>query len=109
MARTNAHFDATMVELVLRKAEMYKLEFDLIDFLVSLDSIEESFLMLQSGQADECYVQMILRRRDNLRGLVYRRRHYCMTEKAPYWEEYCDSSLEETEGGKLGTAYLCRN
>jgi len=27
------------------------------------------------------------------------RGHYCMAEKAPYWEEYCDSSLEDTEGG----------
>lgn len=42
---------------------------------------------------------MILRHRETLRRLVFHRRHRCMAEKAPYWEEYCDSSLEETEGG----------
>lgn len=99
MARTNDYLDATKVELILRQVEMHGMEFDVIDFLAPFDGLEDLFLMFQSDYADEYYAKMILRHRDTLRRLVYHRRHYCMTEKAPYWEEDCDSSLEDTEGG----------
>lgn len=99
MALEDIHLDAIKVELVLREAEMYESEFDLIDFLAPFDGLEDLFLMFQSNYADQYYGEMILRHRDTLRRLVYHRRHYCLAEKAPYWEEYCDSSLEETEGG----------
>ncbi len=42
---------------------------------------------------------MILHHRDTLRRLVFHRRHYCIAEYTPYWEEYCDSPLEEAQGG----------
>ena len=99
MARTDVYPNATRVELVLRQAEMYEVEFDFIDFLASLHSLEDLFLMFQSNHADKYYFQMILRHRDTLRRLVFHRRHYCMAEKAPYWAQFCDSSLDETEGG----------
>lgn len=99
MARTNEYLDATKAELTLRRAEMHEMEFDVVDFLAPFDGLEDLFLMLQSDCVDECYAKMILRHRDTLQRLVYHRRHYCMAEKAPYWKEYCDSCLEDTEGG----------
>ena len=99
MARTNVSLQATNVELVLPRSEIHSLEFELIDFLAPFDSLENLFLMFESDYADECYAEMILHHRDTLRRLVFHRRYYCLDEKAPYWEEYCDSSLEETEGG----------
>lgn len=99
MALTNEHLDASKAELVLRQGEMHEMEYDMIDFLAPFNGLEDLFLMFQSDYADEYYAKMILRHRDTLRRLVYHRRHYCMAEKAPYWEEYCDSSMEDTEGG----------
>jgi len=99
IARRNDYLYATKAELVLRQAEMVEMEFDFVDFLAPFDGLEDLFLMFQSDYADKYYAEMILHHRDTLRRLVFHRRHYCMAEKAPYWEEYCDSSLEETEGG----------
>ena len=101
MARTDVPFHSIKVELVLRRAEMDGMEFDLIDFLAPFDRLQHLFVMFDSDYADEYYVEMILRHRDTLRKLVFHRRHYCLAEKAPYWEDYCDSSLDETEGGGL--------
>lgn len=84
VARTEVYLDATRVELVLRQAEMFEVEFDLLDFLAPFNGLEDLFLIFQSDYADECYAQMLLRHRDTLRRLVYHRRHYCMAEKAPY-------------------------
>jgi hypothetical protein len=105
MARTGVCLDATKVELVLRKVEMIEFEFDLVDFLLPFNRLEDLFLMFESDYADQCYAKMVLRYRNTLRRLVFHRRHYCMAEKAPYWEEYCDSSLEDTEGGAFGEIF----
>ncbi len=116
IARTNDYLYATKAELVLRQAEMVKMEFDFVDFLAPFDGLKDLFLMLQSNYADKYYAEMILHHRDTLRRLVFHRRHYCMAEKAPYWEEYCDSPLEEAQGGgfaeilretKLESAGVC--
>ena len=98
MAQTDVALQATQVELVLRRSELIGMECEVIDFLAPFDSLKDLFLMFYSDYTNEYYFQMILRHRDTLRRLVYHRRHYCMADKAPYWQEYCDSSLEETEG-----------
>lgn len=101
MARKNDYVYATKAELVLRRAENDEMQHDVVDFLAPFDGLEDLFLMFDSDFADEYYAEMILRHRDTLRRLVFHRRQYCMAEKAPYWEEYCDSSLDETGGGGL--------
>ena len=112
-ARTDVCLNAIRVELVLRQVEMFEVK---IGFLAPLDSLEDLFLMFESDYAGEGYAQMILRHRDTLRRLVYHRRHYCMAEKAPYWEQFCDSSIDEKEGAgfaevlretKLESAGVC--
>lgn len=114
MARTNQDLDASKAELVLRELEL--IELDVIDFLAPFDGLKDLFLMFESNDADQYYVTMILRHRDTLRRLVYHRRHYCVAKKSPYSQEYCDSSLEDTEGGgfaeivretKLESAGVC--
>ena len=60
--------------------------------------------MFYSDYRNRFYFQMILRHRHTLRRLVYHRREYCLAEKAPYWEEYCDSSLGED--GSDGVAII---
>lgn len=97
MTRTNVYLGATRVELVLCQPEMHEIEFDLVNFLPPFDRLEDLFLMFHSDFADECYAEMVLRHRGSLRRLIYHRRHYCMAEKAPYWEEYCDTPLQDTE------------
>lgn len=96
MARTNISLHATRVELSLRGTG-----FDIIDFLAPFDSPETLFLMFDADYADRYYAEMILRHQATLRRLVYHRRHYCLTENSPYWEEHCDSPLEETKGHGL--------
>ena len=105
MARTDVYFDATKVELVLRRAEMEEIKFSIVDFLSPFNGLEDLFLMFDSDYAEKYYAEMILHHRDTLRRLVFHRRHYCMAEKAPYWQQYCDSSLEETEGGGLAKVF----
>ena len=80
---------------------MEHVEFEVIDFLAPFNGLQDLFLMFQSAYADEYYVQTILRYRGTLRRLVYHRRYFCMAEVGPYQEEYCDSSLEDTEGGRF--------
>ena len=114
MARTNQYLNAAKAELVLSEDEM--IEFNVIDFLGPFDGLEDLFLMFESVDADQYYAQMILRHRDTLRRLVYHRRHYCVAKNSPYSQEYCDSSLEDTECGgfaeivretKLESAGVC--
>ena len=116
LARTNITLDATKVELTLRHSEIDGMESDMIDLLAPFKGLEDLFLLFDSDYADGYYAEMILRHGDTLRRLVYHRRHYCMAEKAPYWEEYCDSSLDDAEGGgfadilretKLESAGVC--
>ena len=116
LARTNITLDATKVELTLRHSEIDGMESDMIDLLAPFKGLEDLFLLFDSDYADGYYAEMILRHGDTLRRLVYHRRHYCMAEKAPYWEEYCDSSLDNAEGGgfadilretKLESAGVC--
>lgn len=95
LVRTNIFLHATQVELsVLGRPESFISDLQLVDFLAPFDSLEQLFLMFDSDYADIHYVEMILRHRDTLRRLVYHRRTYCLAEKAPYWEEYRDSSQE---------------
>lgn len=71
------------------------------DFFAPFDSLKELFLMFDSDFPNEHYFRRILRHRDTLRRLVYQKRGYCMAVKSPYWQEYCDSSFEETDGNGL--------
>ena len=98
MVRTNVTLHATQVELVLRRPEAFISEYELVDFLAPFERLEKLFVMFDSDYADRFYVEMILRHRDTLRRLVFHRRYYCLAEQAPYWEEYCDSSVEEEPG-----------
>ena len=100
-ARSGKRFDATRVELVLREAESHKMRHDPVDFLAPFNHLEDLFLMLESDWADRCYTASILRHRSSLRTLIYHRRHYCMVENSPYYEEYQDSPLEHTKGGNF--------
>lgn len=75
------------------------IDLDFNDFLAPFDGLEGLFIMLESDYANVCYTKMILWHRNDLRGLIFHRHHYCLDEKSPYWEEYCDSPLGE--GGFL--------
>lgn len=99
MAQTSISLQATKAYLILARSERDRIGPKTIDFLAPFDSLEDLFLEFQAQYANWCYVEMVLHHRDTLRRLVYRRRHYCMGEKAPYYEEYCDSSLEKREDG----------
>lgn len=102
MVRTNVCLHATQIELSLRRAEGIEQELEMVDFLAPFSSLEEVFLMFDSDYNDSFYVEMVLRHRETLRRLVYHRRSYCLAEKAPYYEEYCDDSLEEGQGDGFG-------
>lgn len=97
MVRTNVSFQATKVELTLHHSEIDGLEWDVTHFLVPFDSLEDLFLMFDADYADRYYAEHILHHRDTLRRLVYHRRRFCLDDKSPYREEYCDSTLEEME------------
>lgn len=99
MARTNVSLQATKVELVLSRLEEGDFESEYVDFLAPFDALEDLFLMFESVYADEIYINTILHHRDTLRRLVFHRRHYCLVEEAPYWEEFCDSSDGSGDGG----------
>ena len=45
MARTEVYLNATRVELVLRQAEIFEVEFDLLDFLAPLFGLKDLFLI----------------------------------------------------------------
>ena len=107
MVRTNISLHATQVELSLRHPEGIILDPGMVDFLALFDGLEKLFLMLDSDYTDNIYFEMILRHRDTLRRLVYHRRSYCLAEKAPYWEEYCDDSLEKEREGDGFERILC--
>ena len=99
IAITDIYLNAIKIELILRQAEIYHIEFDSVDSLAPFHGLEDLFLIFQSDYADKYYIKTILRYRDTLRRLVFYRRYYCKAEKAPYWEEYCDNPLDKTEGG----------
>ncbi|KAL9045961.1 MAG: hypothetical protein Q9214_001091 [Letrouitia sp. 1 TL-2023] len=116
IARRNVQLHATKAELVLGQAEMDNTIYDIVEFLAPFDSLKDLYLLFQSEYTDECYFEMILHYRDTLRRLVYHRRHYCLTETAPYWEEFCDSPLDKTKSSgiaevlcetKLGSLGVC--
>jgi len=115
MVRTNISFQATKVELVLGHSEIEGWESDVVHFLAPFENLENLFLMFDADYADSNDAELILRHRDTLRRLVYHRRQFCQDEKAPYSNEYCDSSPEEIESvfagilgiTKLESAGLC--
>ena len=101
MALTNVPLQVTKVELIIGRPETDGIDLDFIDFLAPFRGLEDLFIMFDADYADEHYTETILPHRDTLRRLVFHRRHYCLAENSPYWEEYCDSSLDEMEGGGL--------
>jgi len=97
IVRTNMSFQATKVELVLDYSEIEGWEWDVVHFLAPFKDLENLFLMFDADYADSNDAELILRYRDTLRRLVYHRRQFCQDKKAPYSNEYCDSSPEEIE------------
>lgn len=98
MAQTNLSLHVTRVELVLRHSELTGMEYNVIGFLAPFNGLKDLFLLFDCGYANEYYAKAILYHRDTLRRVVFHRRHFCIAVKAPYSQQYCDSSLEGSEG-----------
>ena len=106
MARKDVSLQATKIELVLPRSEMEEFEINSVDFLAPFDALEDLFLMFESDSSDGNYIDAILHHRSTLRRLVFHRRHFCMAEKAPCFEEFCDSPTDEMKDGGFAKILL---
>jgi len=98
MALRNIPLQVIRAELLMSSPGLDGMTDEFIDFLAPFRSLEDLFVLFESFYADQEYVGSIYAHRSTLRRLVYHRRQYCLEEKAPYFEEYCDNSLEEVSG-----------
>lgn len=99
MVKTALRAEVTKLELVLIYADMELTTEELFLFLAPFACLEDLFVLFEPPFADSCYVEPILKSRETLQRLVYHRRDYCLANKSPYFEEFCDSNLDETESG----------
>lgn len=114
MGLKNIPLQAIRAELVLNSPGLDGMSDQFIDFVAPFRSLEDLYVLFESLYADQYYVDSIYAHRSTLRRLVYHRRQYCLEEKAPYFEEYCDNPLEEVSGlekilqeNKLESLGLC--